>query len=363
MKQAVGFMIAAALLLADVPAAAQQGKSVILQKVIVKVNGEIFTQTDLVQRQIEELTEKEQRKYSPAELQANATLQAALADITPDILLRAVDELLMVQRARELKITMREDWYQKTLADIKAQNKLNDEQFQKALLDQLGMTLADYRQMLETQYLMRRVQEQEIAPGMSLTEEEMRQYHAAHPEEFATPATITLREIFVAVPTESKGGEPVVNVAAAEAAQAKIQQARDRLVKGEDFAKVAAEVSESASKDNGGLIGQLNVGDLNPQIGAVVTKLEAGEVSEPIRTATGYLLYKVDAKSQTGVRPFEDVRLEVQQRIMNARIDRETEKFLEKQRAIALIEWKDEQLKQLYEGALKARLARLGKPS
>ena len=342
---------------------AADGQSVIIQKIIVKVNGEIFTQTELVQRQIEELTEKNQRKFSPAELQNNATLQSALAEITPNILLRAVDEFLMVQRARELKITMREDWYQKTLTDIKAQNKLNDEQFQKALLDQLGMTMADYRKMLETQYLMRRVQEQEIAPGMGLTEEEMRQFYAAHPELFATPATITLREIFVAVPTETKGGEAVVNVAAAEAAQAKIQAARDRVLKGEDFVKVAAEVSESASKDNGGLIGQLNVADLNPQIAAVVTKVKAGEITEPVRTANGYVIYKVDSKSETGVRPFEEVRVEVQQRIMNERIDKETDKFLEKQRAIALIEWKDEILKKMYEDALKARLANVGKAS
>jgi parvulin-like peptidyl-prolyl isomerase len=217
--------------------------------------------------------------------------------------------------------------------------------------------------MLETQYLQRRVQEQEIAPGMSVTEEEMRQFHAAHPELFATPATITLREIFVAVPTETKGGEAVVNVAAAEAAQAKIQTARERILKGEDFAKVAAEVSESASKSNGGSIGQLNVADLNPQIGAALTKLKAGEITDSIRTAAGFVIYKVDAKSETGVRPFEEVRGEIQQRIMGERVGKETEKFLEKQRAIALIEWKDETLKKMYEEALKARQASLGKAS
>jgi parvulin-like peptidyl-prolyl isomerase len=217
--------------------------------------------------------------------------------------------------------------------------------------------------MLETQYLMRRVQEQEISPGMSVTEEEMRKFHASHPELFGTAATITLREIFVAIPTDTKGGEKVVNVAAAEAAEAKIQAARERVLKGEDFAKVAAEVSESASKDNGGSIGQLNVADLNPQIGEALAKLKAGDVTEPIRTGAGYVIYKVDAKTESGVKPFEEVRSEVQQRIMGERVGTETEKFLEKQRSIALIEWKDESLKKMYEDALKARQARIGKTS
>jgi parvulin-like peptidyl-prolyl isomerase len=230
-------------------------------------------------------------------------------------------------------------------------------------MDQLGMTLADYRKMLETQYLMRRVQEQEIAPGMSVTEEEMRQFHAAHPDQFQTPSTITLREIFIAVPTETKGGEAVVNVAAAEAAQAKIQAARERILKGEDFAKVAEDVSESASKSTGGSIGQLNISDLNPQIATALGKLKAGEITEPIRTGAGWVLYKVDARSETGVRPFDEVRGEIQQRIMGERVGKETEKFLEKQRAIALIEWKDESLKKMYEEALKTRQANLAKTS
>jgi parvulin-like peptidyl-prolyl isomerase len=167
----------------------------------------------------------------------------------------------------------------------------------------------------------------------------------------------------VAVPTETKGGEAVVNVAAAEAAQAKIQAARERVLKGDDFAKVAEEVSESASKSNGGSIGQLNVADLNPQIGTALAKLKAGEITEPIRTGTGWVVYKVDSRSETGVRPFDEVRGEIQQRVMGERVGRETEKFLEKQRAIALIEWKDESLKKMYEEALKTRQANLGKAS
>jgi peptidyl-prolyl cis-trans isomerase SurA len=328
------------------------------------VNGEIFTQTDLVQRQIEALKEKSpEANYSPTDLQNDAKLKAALGEVTPAILVDAVDELLWIQHARELGIKMSDTWYQKTLADIRAQNKLNEEQFERALKEQLGMTMAEYREMLETQYLKRGVQEREIAPKMTITEEELRQYYAAHPELFGTPETITLREIFVAVPSETKGGETVVNVAAAEAAQKKIEAARERVAKGEDFAKVAAEVSESATKDNGGSIGQINVSDLNPQIASALSALKAGEMSPPIRIATGYLLYKVDARSETGVKPFDEVRNEVQQRIFNDRIERESVKFLEKLRAIALVEWKDELLKKLYEDELKERLAAVGTAS
>jgi peptidyl-prolyl cis-trans isomerase SurA len=357
-------MLAGALLLAGASLRAQQGASVIIQKIIVKVNGEIFTQTDLVRRQIEALKEKSpEATYSPADLQNDAKLKAALAEVTPVILVDAVDELLWVQHARELGITMREDWYKKTLADIQAQNKLSPEQFERALKEQIGMTMAEYREMMEMEYLKRGVQEREIAPRMTITEEEMRQYYAAHPELFGTAETITLREIFIAVPSETKGGETVVNVAAAEAAQKKIEAARDRVMKGEDFAKVAAEVSEAATKDNGGSIGQINVSDLNPQIASALSKLKAGEMSPPIRIATGYLLYKVDARSESGVKPFDEVRNEVQQRLFNERVERESLKFIEKLRAIALIEWKDELLKKLYDDELTKRLAAAGSAS
>ncbi len=112
--------------------------------------------------------------------------------------------------------------------------------------------MESYRQMMERQMIIGTVQRQEIMQKATLTDEEARQYYDAHQKDFMKPATVTLREMFVAVPTETRDGQDVFNVAADEAAKKKMDDAIARLKKGEDFAAVAAEMSDSGSKANGG---------------------------------------------------------------------------------------------------------------
>src|ERR1700682_5423551 len=73
----------------------------IIEQILVKVNGEIFTKTDLEQRQVAALRQKGQQidlKNDPN----NAQLRKALDEITPQIMVDAVDEMLVVQRGKEL---------------------------------------------------------------------------------------------------------------------------------------------------------------------------------------------------------------------------------------------------------------------
>jgi len=193
------------------------------------------------------------------------------------------------------------------------------------------------------------VTQQDILQKVNLTDEEARQYYQAHPNEFMKPTTVALREISVLVPAEARGAQQTFNAAAAEAAKDKISAARDRLVKGEDFAKVAAEVSESPTKDKGGVLGTVNVGDLDPAMRDLLDKLKVGEVSEPIRTSRGWQLLKVDSRTAAAVEPFETVRDKISRKVSDDRLDTEKKKYLTTLRASALIEWKHDEMKRMYE--------------
>ena len=73
----------------------------IIEQILVKVNGEIFTKSDLEQRQIATLRQKGQQfdlKGDPS----NQQLRKALDEITPGIMVDAIDEMLIVQRGKEL---------------------------------------------------------------------------------------------------------------------------------------------------------------------------------------------------------------------------------------------------------------------
>jgi parvulin-like peptidyl-prolyl isomerase len=205
------------------------------------------------------------------------------------------------------------------------------------------------------------VQRREVMEKLGLTEEEARKYHAEHIEEFTTPGTITLREIFVAVASDEKG----VNVATDEATQAKIEDLRRRAAAGEDFAKLAGEVSDAPSRANGGLLGPLTQTELAPALQEQLTKMKPGEISEPIRLPRGYLIVKLESVTEPEVQPAEKVRDQIAERLWERKRRAELGKYLTRIRSEALIEWKNEELRKAYESAIQATGAppEAGKPS
>jgi len=327
------------------------GHSAIIQRVLVKVNGEAFTQTDLEEKQTEALAAKNQQADVKA-AETDAVIQRALQQITPGLIVQAVDDMILVQRARELGYKMSDDQYQKFIENLKADNHLQDDAaFNKALSEQ-GMTKEQLRKNLEEGYLKQAVQQSEIMSHAQMTDQEARQYYAAHQAEFMMPAKVVLREILVAVPAESAGGQTSFNAGLDEAARAKANAIHDRLTKGEDFATVAAEASDSPSKATGGLIGDVNVNDMSDVLRPLVDVLKPGDITPPIRTQRGYQILKLDSRSPEQPKPFDDVREAIAQKIYEQRVDGETQKYLDKVRAQALIEWKDEALKEMYDKQL-----------
>jgi len=324
----------------------------ILEQILVKVNGEIFTKSDLEQRQIAALRQKGQAidlKSDPN----NAQLRKALDEITPQIMVDAIDEMVIVQRGKELGYTLSDQQFKSVVDNIRKENKIEtDEQFQAALKSE-NLSMADLRRNLERSMISQRVQQNEVLAKIGVTDDEAKKYYDAHLNEFTTPPTVTLREILVSVAGDSK----TMNVAADEAAQAKVLQIRRRAIGGENFEKLASEVSDSPSKANAGLIGPLSVNDLSPDLRKMVESMKAGDVSEPLRTARGYQLLKLESITPTNTMPLDKAREQISERVFTDKRKAEYLKYLQKLRAQAIIEWKNEDVKKAFEEGMKQQAA------
>ena len=330
------------------PVAAQETaatKGSIIERVLVRVNGEIFTQSQLTTRQVSALRDMEKDKRDDSKLESTVT------QITPDLLVSAVDELLLVQRGREMGVKFTDDQFKDALESIKKDNKLDDAGL-KAALTQEGLTLEELRQQLEKTFLIRAVQQREIGPSMSITQEEQRQYYEKHKADFMTPLTVTLREILVNVSTTTQKGQSMFAVSDDNTSKAKIDAIRARAVAGEDFTKLVTETSESATKSTGGMIGPVNVEDLTPALKDALGSLQPGGITLPLRGPRGYQIFKLETRSTPELRPFTAVRNEIERAIRDERIDPETEKMLARLRTQAVIEWKDDGFKVMYEKRL-----------
>ena len=87
-----------------------------------------------------------------------------------------------------------------------------------------------------------------------------------------------------------------------------------RLKKGEDFAKVASEVTEDPSgKANGGDLGYFSKEQMVPEFSDVAFKLEKGQISEPVKTQFGWHVIKVEDKRAKPVPKFEEVKPQIEQ--------------------------------------------------
>jgi peptidyl-prolyl cis-trans isomerase SurA len=323
----------------------------IIEQVLVRVNGDIFTKTDLETRQIAALRQMGQQfdqKTGPTDAQ----LRKMLDDVTPQLLVNTVDEMLLVQRGRELGYTMGNEQFQSVLDSIKQDNKLtNDEEFQAAL-KQENMTLADLRRNIERQMIISRVQQNEVLSKVSVNEEETRKYYESHLKEFTTAQSITLREILVSVPGDGK----TLNVGADENARDKAIEIRKRALAGESFEKLAGDLSDAPSRANAGLIGPLNVTELSADLWKLLEPMKPGDMTEPLRSTRGYQILKLESMSTPEITPFEKAREEVSNRIFTGKRNEELQKYLVKLRAQAIIDWKNQDLKKAYEqGVQKAK--------
>jgi peptidyl-prolyl cis-trans isomerase SurA len=323
----------------------------ILEQILVKVNGEIFTKTQLEARQVAVLRQRGRQM-------TDDELKKAIAEMTPQLLVDTVDEMLIVQRGRDLGYKLADDQFRDVLERIKKENKIEtDEQFAAALKGE-NMTMADLRKQLERNMIIQRVQQTEVLDRISVTEVQAKDYYDQHASEFTTPVSITVREILVTVPGDAKG----INVALDEGAKARADRIRERAAAGESFEKLAAELSDASSKANGGLVGPVNEDELDPALRKVIGVLKVGGISEVFRTSRGYLILKLETRSEKAILPFDQVRTQISERVANEKSRDEMDRFLVKLRASAIIEWKVPELKKVYDKRIAEMAANPGTP-
>ena len=329
--------VAAALVLAASTSAE------VIEQVLVKVNGDILTKTDLEQRQVQALRA---RGVQPAD---DAALKKAIEEITPTLLVETIDEMLLVQRGREMGYKMTDEEFNRVVTRIRTDNKLETEEVFLAALKQEGLTMTELRNSLERQMLVSRVQQAEVMGKISITEEEARKYHAEHVNQFTKPGQVTVREILVSVPRDEKG----VNVGLEEEAKARAEAARKRIVDGEAFEVVAGEVSASPSRANGGLVGPLNPAELTPAFQEILKGMKPGDVTEVMRVPSGYQIVKLESQTPDEVMTAEQARDRIADAIFEQKRNVEMSKYLERLRSEATIEWKNEEIRKAWESRAK----------
>lgn len=132
-----------------------------------------------------------------------------------------------------------------------------------------------------------------------------------------------------------------------EAARALAEEVRARLLAGEDFAELAAELSDDlGSAPSGGDLGWIDRdAPLVPEFMDALFALEGDEISEPVRSPFGYHLIQVTERRTKESEPFEEVKERLRARLQEERGRAQFEAWLEQQRAAAEVAILDPQMR------------------
>jgi peptidyl-prolyl cis-trans isomerase SurA len=298
----------------------------VVEEIVAKCNGDIVTRGDLDHARRELIEGLRQAGVS------GSALEQELASREKNLLRDRIDQLLLVQKAKDLSINVDSD-VAKQMAEFQSQSKIADpEKFQEYIKEQSGMSYEDFRQEMKNRLLTQRTIRQEVTDHMSVKHDELEKYYNAHKSEFMRQEQLFLREILISIEGKDDAG-----VAAAEK-KAKDLVARAR--KGERFAEMARDNSDAVTAKDMGALPPFKKGELSKNLEDLVWDQPKGYITDPIKTNNGFLILRVEDHQKAGQAELSEVENEVTEKLLAPRMDAAVREYLTRLRREAFLEIK-----------------------
>ncbi len=309
MKKAILSLIALlGILLACSPRSMASG-SVVVDRVVAVVNGEIITMSDL---QREEAAKKTDGKQDERLL---------LEDM--------IDRKLQMAAAKRAGMDVTDKELADAIADIMKRNSMEPKQFEAALAKE-GLTLELYKTELREQMTISRVFNKYVRSGLAVDEADVRAYYERNKKSYSLPEEIRVRQIFFRLP---ENATPDQTAAVKQKALAALERAK----KGEDFIRLVNELSESENAALGGDLGFMQRDQLIPEIEEAARTLKPGEIAGPLLCAGGFHVIRLE-EIRTQVKPFEKVKDEIAKMLFEQKMENTYRTWLQTLRSDSLIE-------------------------
>jgi len=265
---------ALALLMLGAIAASQAAVSD-LDHIVAVVNDDIIAQSELDAR-VQELA---------AKLRQQGTQLPPLETLQRQVLERMISKRLQLQMAKRLGLKVDDATLAKAIANIARRNQLSLLQMRQAL-EADGVNFGLFRQQLREDILINRLRQKEVINRINITAQDVRNFLARETGSSRQRSAVHLLHILIATP---EGASPEELQAAKEKAQRLVEALRA----GADFKQTAVRESDGRQALEGGDLGWMETSQIPSLFTQVVDKMEPGDISEPIRNASGYHIVKL----------------------------------------------------------------------
>ena len=287
--------------------------SEVVDKILAIVNDDIITLSD-VEKYVR--VEKQGRFTSVDEYFRDAELKQKLDAF--------IENTLIQQQAKRLKIEISDLEVQMVVDGIKKQNLITEEE----LKEQLRKANSSYKSFFEgirSNLVRSKVLARMISPDVLLGDARLKEYYEANPNEFRAEE-YRLQQVFISNQRQDAARRAQVAYSALEA--------------GQPFEQVAREYSDDPSGKQGGDIGYVKKEDLVPELRQAISLLISGTYSHPVLTPYGYHIMKVIDVRKSAALPFDAVKDSIQEKIVQKESEKRYKEYIAKLRASSYIEVK-----------------------
>jgi peptidyl-prolyl cis-trans isomerase SurA len=202
------------------------------------------------------------------------------------VLERLVLQEIQMQRANRAGIKVSDEQVNAALQDVAKRNGLTLSQLPDALAKQ-GEDYAAYREDLRKEITLSLLRQRDVLQRISVTPREIDQFLEKQTKMPSERSEYNVSHILIAVAQDASPAQ-------LEQASRRATEVYQRAKAGEDFAKLAVAYSNSQTALEGGALGWRKGSELPTFLTDVVGRLKPGEVSEPLRTPTGYHIVKLN---------------------------------------------------------------------
>ncbi|HEY5701781.1 MAG TPA: peptidylprolyl isomerase [Gammaproteobacteria bacterium] len=254
-----------------------------LDRIVAVVNDDVIVESELDNRV----------RTIKAQLRQQGTPLPPEDVLEQQVLERLVLERLQIQLAEINGIRVEDEALNQAVQAVARQNNLSLPQF-RDILERDGFDFAKFREDMRNEILIARVQQRQVETRISVTDRDIDNYLATVEQQGGGESEYLLHHILVAVP-EAASADQISD------ARVKADALVARLRAGANFPEVAVAESDGQQALEGGNLGWIKGADLPTIFADAVPNLKKDEISEPLKSSSGFHIVKVaDIRGDAG---------------------------------------------------------------
>jgi peptidyl-prolyl cis-trans isomerase SurA len=313
-------LLAAAPALAQTAPKAEEPRGMILDRVVASVNDEAVTLSE-IQEEGQPVIRKIFQDFVGAERdrRVDEAEQRLLKDL--------VDRRLLYQTAKKEGMLPSTAEVQGAVEELKRNNNATDEAQFRALLKAEGLTIEQVRRTVGERIAIGRLLARQVRSAIILSEDDIAKYYQTHQDKFRRVPEAEIYHVLFAL---GQGGDEAQ-------VRRRVDEALAKIRAGADFVETAKAYSNNSLESGADLL-TVRRGELAPEIEAAAFSLSPGGVSDPIRTAAGFHLIKVEKVRADPVAPLSEVRDAIREQLFQEKYEAKRKEYLAGLRANASIQ-------------------------